>query len=253
MADDRLRLSRSMTWAAPGLLRVRQGMEVRHRELGADATGPYWVFAIVKVRRGRIRYLHGRGLVVPPGPCFALFMPPWSIVRTARTACDVTTDAVVSAAPVFEGAPPRPIAWRWRGGRAPLTAAEIAAAVRGAASAVEISREVDAARAARQAKALVDQAYSRPVTLGRLAAESGVSASVMSRAFRQAFGMSAVEYRHRLRIMDALFRIASGGDILSVLDDVGFGDASRLYSHFRSLLCSPPGSHRTRTSKNAKT
>jgi len=245
--------AREVSWAGPGLLRVRQRVQVGGQEPGADATGPYWVFAVVRVHGGGLRYLRGRERVAPPGRSFAVFMPPWSIVRTAPAVCVATTDAIASAAPLFEGAPARPVAWRWPGGAPPGTIAGIARAVRGAGSFMDVSREVDPTESARRAKVTIDEAYCRPVTLARLAAQTGLSTSVMSRAFKRAYGMPPVEYRHRLRVMDAMFRLAAGGEILTVLEDVGFGDASRLYSHFRSLLCAPPGSYSRRRSRNAKT
>ncbi len=226
---------------------------MRGKEPGADATGPYWVFAVVRLRGGNLRYLRGRAQVVVPGPCFAVFMPPWSIVRAARAVCLASTDAIASDTPLSAWAPGRPVAWRWRGGEPPRTIEGIARAVRAAGPFIEVSREVDPAPTARRAKKLLDEAYCRPVALARLASQAGASPSLMSRAFKRAYGMPPVEYRHRLRVMDAMFRLAAGGDILEVLEDVGFGDASRLYSHFRSLLCAPPGSYSVRRSRNAKT
>lgn len=191
--------------------------------------------------------------MVPPGRCFAVFAPPWSIVRMAPAVCVASTDAIASDTPLSGEAPAQPVAWRWRGGELPRTLAGIGRAVCGAGPFVEISRELEPAEAAQRTKAILDETYCRPVTLARLAAQAGLSASVMSRAFRRAYGMPPVEYRHRLRIMDAMFRLAAGGEILTVLEDVGFGDASRLYSHFRTLLCAPPGSYSAPLSRNAKT
>jgi AraC-like DNA-binding protein len=163
----------------------------------------------------------------------------------------VTTAALTSAHPIGN-APAQPVAWRWRGGDLPTTLEGVAQAVAGGGPFVAISRESDAPEAARRSKQLLDESYNRPMTLARIAAHAGRSASVLSRSFRAAYGMPPIEYRHRLRIMDAMFRLASGGEILSVLQDVGFGDVSRFYSRFRTLLCAPPGAYRAR-SRNAKT
>jgi AraC-like DNA-binding protein len=111
---------------------------------------------------------------------------------------------------------------------------------------------VRAPEAARRAKALLDDSYDRPLTVAQVAAQAGQSPSALSRSFKRAYGMPPVVYRHRLRIMDAMFRLAAGGEILTVLQDVGFGDASRFYSRFRTLLCASPGAYKAR-SRNAKT
>jgi AraC-like DNA-binding protein len=245
--------SREITRLGDRLVRVRQRVEAKGGEPGADATGPYWVFAIVRVLRGAVRYIRGANLVTPPGPRFAIFMPPWSIVRAAPGRCITFTDAVASPGPVFDGAPPRAIAWRWPRQDGPATVDAIAAAVREAGETVEVSREVEPSSAARRLKRILDDAYCRPVPLSRLAAEAGVSPSIMTRRFKAAYGMPPVEYRHRLRVTDAVFRLAQGDAILSVMQDVGFGDSSRLYRHFQSLVCAPPGTHVVPRSKNAKT
>jgi AraC-like DNA-binding protein len=220
--------------------------------MGADATGPYWVFAVVRVQEGGLQYLHGAARISPPGRRFAVFMPPWSIVCPAPSSCVLTTDAVTAHDPPGDGVPVRPVAWRWPGGDPPATRQGVARAVADAGPFVVISRDGDPSAAARRAKQVLDESYDRPLTLTRIAAVAGVSPSVLSRSFRRAYGMPPVEYRHRLRVMDAMFRLASGGEILSVLEDVGFGDASRFYSRFRTILCAPPGAYRDR-SRNAKT
>jgi AraC-like DNA-binding protein len=245
--------NRDIAWIEPRMLRVRQRVEVRGREPGADATGPYWVFAVVHVHRGALRYVHGREERAPPGRRFAVFMPPWSVVRAAPATCVVSTEAIASDAPFPDGAPTRAVAWPWPAGAPPRGIEEIARAVRGGGPFVEVSREVDPPESARRVKALLDEAYCRPVTIARLAARMGRSPSAMSRDFKRAYGMPPVEYRHRLRVMDAIFRLAAGGEILSVLHDVGFGDTSRMYTHFRTLLCAPPGTYSARRSRNAKT
>lgn len=181
-----------------------------------------------------------------------MFMPPGSIVRTAPSSCVVSTAALASGAPLFEGAPAQPVAWLWPGGELPITISGVAQAVSRRSSCVNVSREVDPTEAARRSKSIIDESYCCPVTLAWVAARARLSPSVLSRSFKRTYGMPPVEYRHRLRVMDAMFRLAAGGEILTVLQDVGFGDASRFYSHFRSLLCAPPGSYVAR-SRNAKT
>jgi AraC-like DNA-binding protein len=244
--------SRQVTWAEPGLLRVRQRVAVRRGEMGTDATGPYWVFAVVRVQEGGLQYLHGAGRVAAPGRRFAIFMPRWSIVCPAPSSCVVATDAVTSHDALTPEMPVRPVAWRWPGGDPPATRQGVERAVAAAGPFVVISRDADPSATARHAKTVLDQSYDRPLTLARIATLAGLSPSVLSRSFRRAYGMPPVEYRHRLRVMDAMFRLASGGEILSVLEDVGFGDVSRFYSRFRTLLCAPPGAYRDR-SRNAKT
>jgi hypothetical protein len=151
---------------------VRQRVRVDGPVPGADASGPYWVLAIVRLHEGTLRYLHGHERVVPPGRSFAVFMPPGSIVQLAPSVFEASTVAIASGAPLFDGAPSRAVAWRWRGGELPSTRRGIARAVRRGGPFVEISREVDPSPSARRSKAILDDSYCRPVTLARLAAQA---------------------------------------------------------------------------------
>jgi AraC-like DNA-binding protein len=164
----------------------------------------------------------------------------------------VTTAALASATHPATDAPAQPVAWRWTDGDLPNTVDDVTKAIACGGTFVAISREADASETALRSKRLLDAWYDRPLTLAQIAAQAGLSPSVLSRSFKRAYGMPPVEYRHRVRIMDAMFRLASGGEILSVLHDVGFSDASRFYSRFRTLLCASPGAYKAR-SRNAKT
>jgi AraC-like DNA-binding protein len=80
-----------------------------------------------------------------------------------------------------------------------------------------------------------------------------VSPGVLSRAFKDDYGVPPVRYRHQVRIVDALTRLASGDAPADVFQDVGFNDLSRFYKVFRKLACATPGAYRSGRSRNAKT
>ena len=62
-----------------------------------------------------------------------------------------------------------------------------------------------------------------------------------------------MKYRHHVRIMDALLRLASGTAPVDASFDAGFEDLSRFYKIFRKVACGAPGSYRAGSSRNAKT
>jgi AraC-like DNA-binding protein len=102
-------------------------------------------------------------------------------------------------------------------------------------------------------KAVIDREYGSSLEIGRIAARLRTSPAVFSRAFREAYGMPPVRYRHHVRIMDALTRFAEGAVPADVFQDVGFDDLSRFYKIFRKVTCAAPGVYRPGRSRNAKT
>jgi AraC-like DNA-binding protein len=102
-------------------------------------------------------------------------------------------------------------------------------------------------------KAIIDREYATSLEIGRLAARLQTSPAVLSRVFREAYGMPPVRYRHHVRIMDALIQFAEGAVPADVFQEVGFDDLSRFYKIFRKVACAAPGSYRAVRSRNAKT
>jgi methylphosphotriester-DNA--protein-cysteine methyltransferase len=80
-----------------------------------------------------------------------------------------------------------------------------------------------------------------------------VSPALLSRTFKGDYGVPPVHYRHQVRIVDALTRLAGGDVPADVFQDVGFNDLSRFYKIFRKLACAAPGAYRSGRSRNAKT
>ncbi|HUG54203.1 MAG TPA: AraC family transcriptional regulator [Vicinamibacteria bacterium] len=250
---QRFRSRRSVSWCPPDAVAVCQRVSLAGTRLGTDVTGPYWVFAVVTIEEGAIRYLGDGGEIAPPGRCFALFIPPWSIVQARLVSCRASTLAFASAAPLPTSAPASPVAWAWKGRVKPGGMAGVESALRAASGQVDLPRALAPSPGAERAKRLIEETFRETQTLAATAARLRTSPAALSRSFKKAYGMPPVEYRHRLRVVDAVFRLAAGNSILQVAGDVGFGEASSFYRRFRSLLCASPGTHAARRSRNAKT
>jgi AraC-like DNA-binding protein len=244
-------VARRIVTVEPGLLRIEQRLRVPALAVGTDVSGPACIYAVVEVRRGRVVYHHGDSRVRAPRQ-FALFLPPSAIVQAALERCDVTSVAVAFR-PLPADEVPRHAALLAGRHPAPRSRLDVLERLRAAAAWISIDRGPDPPPLAAGAKVILDREYGGLLAIGRIAARLRVSPATLSRAFRRAYGMPPVRYRHHVRVMDALMRFADGAAPAQVFQDVGFDDLGRFYKIFRKVTCAAPGSYRPARSRNAKT
>jgi AraC-like DNA-binding protein len=235
-----------------GQLRIDQHLRMSSRETGTDVSGPTCIYARVRVTRGRIAYLHG-DTRVPAPRSFAVFLPPFTIVQAVLDRCDVASVAVAFRPLASDRLPPRPILLSTSGERLPRSRQEVLDRLRAADAGTDISRTIAPASHAARGKTIIDSEYATSLGIGGIAARLQKSPAVLSRAFKEAYGMPPVRYRHHVRIMDALMQLAEGAVPAQVFQEVGFDDLSRFYKIFRKVACAAPGSYRPVGSRNAKT
>lgn len=97
-----------------------------------------------------------------------------------------------------------------------------------------------------RARDLIGDAYAEPLTLERIARESGLSRFHLLRAFRETFGETPAEHLRRVRIARAKELLGRGAGVTEACFGVGFssvGSFSALFS--RSVGRSPEAWRRT--------
>lgn len=245
--------SRSVTRIEQGTILIAQRLRVRGRASGFDVSGPFWICGLVRLIRGLIRYRCGERLLEPPGRWFGMFMPPYSVVEVDLVHCRALTLGFACTGSMPTGAPSQPNLFRPRTRRLPAGRRDILAMLQGSEHIAPVSREQNADHLARLLKNAIDRSYSAPLSLGVITRKLGLSPSSASRRFSEAYGLPPVRYRHSLRVLEAMLRLAEGHPICEVFQDVGFQDLSRFYSQFRRIACAPPGRYRFAPEKNAKT
>jgi len=236
-------MSRRISHAAPGELRIEQRLRVRGRAVGTDVSGPVCILADVRLRRGSIAYRCARGIVKAPS-AFRILIPPFTMVEALLERADVTSIAFAFPPTSALVLPPQPILVPTRDDRLIHEAGEIRDWLRDRHTMIDIGRTAAAPSLAGRAKRVIDCEYARPLRIADVAARLDVTPAVLSRTFRAAYGMPPVRYRHQVRVVDALMRFAAGAAPVEVFQDVGFEDLSRFYKIFRRVACAPPGRYR---------
>jgi len=237
---------------APGLVRIDQWIRIRGREIGTDASGPLCIYADVHVAGGPggVAYLQA-GTTIPAPRRFSIFLPPFALVQARLERCTIATRALACRPP--RGLiPASALLLPSSGASFPESMSDVLACL-DRPGVVEITRAVSPRRTAARVKALIDATYDQAQPITSLAAALNVAPATLSRSFRRAFGLPPVRYRHLLRVVDSLQRLAGGDAPAVVGQDVGFDDLGRFYNVFRRLACATPGTYRPAASRNAKT
>jgi AraC-like DNA-binding protein len=228
---------------ADGLIRLDQHTCCLESGIGLDVTGPYWIFALVRVRHGSLAYVRGGTAVAPPDRAFGVFLPPFSVVQCRLLSTCADSQAVVGRT-LTPNLPSFPVAFPMSRTRVPSSVRRIEAAIRTARPHVPIGRDHVPRLLSRQVKAHIDARYGSLPPLAVIARRLGTSPAVMSRGFVADYGISPVRYRHAIRVMDAMMRLIAGEPICEVAGAVGFNDLGQFYRRFAVLAGAPPGAYR---------
>jgi AraC-like DNA-binding protein len=81
---------------------------------------------------------------------------------------------------------------------------------------------------------------ARRETLEQWSAVAGASSRTLARLFERETGMRFVDWRHQVRLADALVRLARGQDVAAVARAIGYDSASAFSAMFRAVLGKSP-------------
>jgi AraC-like DNA-binding protein len=98
---------------------------------------------------------------------------------------------------------------------------------------------------AQNACLMIAQRFREELSLEAIARTVYASPFHLARLFKQHVGLSIHQYQHRLRLREALLRVAEGEENLARLAlELGFSSHSHLSDSFRQAFGEPPGKYR---------
>lgn len=242
----RCQVARTVKRLSPGLLRLDQEVCATGEERGLDATGRFWMFAVVEVKHGAVEYVSDSQTRSAPAQVFGVSVPPFSILEVVLNRTKSHSKAFVSREKLSPTLPCEPVAFDIASSRIPDSIPDLIQEYSERSATIRIGRCRRPPPLALRTKAAIDETYALQIPLSAIAVELGTSSSAMSRAFKRSYGIPPVRYRHLIRIMDGMMRLLDGEPVISVFQDVGFEDLSRFYRHFKQYMLSTPSAYRFR-------
>jgi AraC-like DNA-binding protein len=204
--------------------------------------GPAWMLECIRLESGTCAFMRDGQRVTQSRRHFGLFLPAFAVVEASYEG--VLWSWVGFSAP---GPPPAP----WLNAPlmfevdaseypdSPASLLNLVAQPRRHQALERISRP---SAISRGAKVALDSSYRDDAqSIAAIALRLGVSHAHLTRSFKRDYGVSPLQYRQQLRVMDASERLFRGDAIASVAFDVGYHDLSGLYRGFREICEAPPG------------
>jgi AraC-like DNA-binding protein len=212
--------------------------------------GLCWLLEVLDLEAGEFYFFCDDEVVRPDSSRFAVFYPPFSIVdmygRDVRGLVagvgSVTLHMDFPCVPmIFEVGESKSIS--------NLVDAERIFSASINARAIPITAKPSLLSV--KTKRLIDENYRDYPSIRRIADRLNVSHEHLSRQFKNDFRLPPSAYLHKLRMAEANYKLATGGEIVDVSNEVGYNDLSRFYKQFKKQNKKSPGTCKTILRKNA--
>jgi len=220
--------------------------EVRHETIDhdIDVFGSYWVMSWGDVRPGLI---HARrdGKLIPVQGRLITFLPPFSIVEWEIRPGAFQFHTLFSYAALPDGTPREPVTWFNENAEEPVDSRSAIRMLKKATGLVPIGTSSRPSAVALRVKKWLEKHYRGRASIAEAARALNVSHTVMGRLFKQAYGLSPVAYRNKLRISDSIrLMLFEKQKVSSAAYEVGFADLSRYNRLFRRQMKTNPNKYR---------
>lgn len=204
------------------------------------ASDSFLAFANLPPNKVKIR--SGEKFLPLEGPCI-LYQPPFSLVETHTEEGDLTWECVAFSTfqfPLIQE--PRVLLHHEE--KIPKSKIEVINLLNKMTQATIIKQETKPSAVAEKLKNYIDKHFCEDLKISYLEEVLGCSRVIMTRAFSKTYNISPVEYRHRLRIHQALLKMRNGLSITDALYEVGFSDPSQFIFHFKKILGTTPNQYK---------
>lgn len=208
-----------------------------------ETFGNNWILAWTHLEGEQVGIRSGNSLVSMTGE-FAIFIPPFSIMEWHLKSGMLRWNALVSGSALPDFIPLQPFMFRCRFERLPTSIVEVFSLLEDTVKKKKIIQVIEEQRKssilAQRTKKYICDHYKDDLKITDLADIFGASRVVITRSFQQSYGMPPVEYRHRVRIFEAMRQMNSGKDVTTALFESGFSDPAQFIGHFKKFMSAKP-------------
>lgn len=205
-----------------------------------DIYASNWCLAFSDIEEGACKIRSGDEWLKLSGP-IAIFVPPFSIIewevekkRKFKWTCIMSTCEI----PFKTNSQPVLLQYNIK---CPNTSMDVFKTINFLTkNGVSLSEKRQASAIAIRAKNYLDNHFREKVMISDVAKNLKVSRVVLSRSFTSHFGISLTDYRHRLRLFEALSLTNKGVSITDAIISVGFSDSSQFNLHFKNYFSTQP-------------
>lgn len=204
-----------------------------------DAFGPSWALGFAHPNPGQVSISReGKDISVSGPVCF--YLPAFSLVQWRLAPGILKWMAFMSEKKLPLGLPQEAVYFPWDGKQFPDSVEEIIGMIQKAPSKILIEKIEKKSDTASRLKREIERTYTTETKIADIARHWGVSRVAMGRAFKEAYGLTPLEYRNQLRIFYSLRLLRQGHDVTSAGLESGFGHVSQFNRQFAKHLSVNP-------------
>jgi len=205
-----------------------------------DVFGPLWLVGFSDLPPQGLTVV-SCGKEFEPVGRYGFFAPAHSIIHWSVNPGHVTWEAVASASidlpDALQGREPFLFEWN---GEMPENFTTLVDMLNRSESRVYLDQQRTQSPLAQRVKLEIDRLYSERLSIAKIASGLEYAWSYMTREFKKAYGMTPVEYRHRVRLFSAIRLLAQGKPVTEACFDSGFNSLTQFNLHFKRHLGALP-------------
>ena len=205
-----------------------------------DVFGPLWIAGFSDLAPRSLMVESGGREFEPVGR-YGFFAPAHSLIHWTVSPGQVIWEAVASASvdlpDALQGREPFLFEWN---GSVPESFPALVEMLSGSKSRVYVDQQRTQSPLAQRVKHEIDHLYSERLSISKVASGLGYAWSYMTREFKKAYGVTPVEYRHRVRLFSAIRLLAQGKPVTEACFDSGFSSLTQFNWHFKRHLGALP-------------
>lgn len=227
-----------------GWLRFERSHRWNPESQEIDVFGNCWSIAWTDFTNNQVSVYSQNKLLALNGN-LALLIPPRSIVDWRFRGGEIYWQAILSNESWPSDFPTKATAYlRSSNDYLPKTIDELRVYLNSHSILAPIERTLECSFVASKVQDFIHEHWDVDISIEALCKQMGYDHSVVDRSFKLAFGLSPIQYRNRMRIIDGAHRLLLGeGNVTDITFDVGFNGTSNFNKHFKKLMKVPPSQY----------
>lgn len=228
----------------PDLLYFERETFIPHPLKTIDVFSNYWGLAFGEIAPGILSF-NAEDLVPVSGPS-AMFVPPFSIIEwVLHQPGSFRWASFTSSRPLPAGFPDGPVIFSLPAEQRPASFDEIVKLLSSPLNFKKVGKVAVRSPIALKLKRRLDLEFRLNKSISEYASEFGISHEVMTRYFTLAYGIPPLEYRGKMRLFEAMMRIAVLGEPVNrVCFEVGFDNLRSFNRLFKKYMRTQPSKYR---------
>lgn len=214
-----------------------------------DVFGRCWSLAWANFKHNQVS-MHRLGKKIYLNGPMAVFIPSYSIIDTEIAGGEICWNALISDMKIDEFAPREATAFPLKPDtQMPQSLDEIkkfllkhqqADSPHFVVEKLEVSSGI-----AERFRQVLNQSFEMELSISDLSSSLGYNHAVLDRAFKKAYGISPINYRNKMRVLDSVHKLVIGeSNVSDVGYNVGFSSTGNFTKQFKKIMKLPPSEFR---------